>query len=61
MTIRQFVCEHGHAYYDGDQGLGDPGEDGYHDAVDNHGHADVTSWEEWERHAYEAGWAGGSP
>jgi len=58
----RFRCEHGHAYYDGDQGVGSPFEDDHHDAKAGHGRMDVTSWDAWERDAYESGfWKGERP
>jgi hypothetical protein len=55
VSADQYVCEHGHRYYDGDQGVGSPYDDGYHDRLD-HVHADIEAWEPAERDAYEAGW-----
>ena len=55
----QYECTHGHAYYDGDRGVGSPFEDGWHDAKGHHGRMDVTSWDPWERHAYEGGFRAG--
>jgi hypothetical protein len=57
----QYRCEHGHAYYDGDQAVGSPYEDGWHDAVAGHGKdaAALSGWEPWERQAYESGYSGG--
>jgi hypothetical protein len=57
----QYRCEHGHAYYDGDQGVGSPYDDGWHDAVAGHGKdaAVLSGWEPWEREAYESGYSGG--
>jgi hypothetical protein len=58
-----FQCaEHGHTYYDGDQGIGDPYQDGDHDG-EFHEHEDwrtLVDWEPWEREAYERGFAEGS-
>jgi hypothetical protein len=56
-----FQCaEHGHTYYDGDQGIGDPYEDGRHDGQ-HHEHDDgVADWDPRERAAYERGFAEGS-
>jgi hypothetical protein len=56
----QYQCpEHGHAYYDGDRGVGDPYLDGKHDGR-YHNHDDgVADWEPWEREAYEKGFANG--
>jgi len=57
--LDQFTCEHGHRYYDGDQGVGSPYDDGWHDAQARHGRMDVTSWDPWERDAYEGGYRDG--
>jgi hypothetical protein len=62
----QYRCEHGHAYYDGDQGVGSPRDDGFHDAQAQHvkphelndGPGDPTyCWEPWERNAYRSGYS----
>jgi hypothetical protein len=62
--IDQFRCtEHGHAYYDGDQGAGDPHEDGYHNGRyhDPNWTADwAADWEPWERAEYYRGYAKGA-
>lgn len=53
----QYVCGHGHAYYDGDQHVGDPYMDGAHDAADHGYDEDTRSWEPWERAEYARGYA----
>jgi hypothetical protein len=58
----QYRCRHGHQYYDGDQGVGSPYDDGWHDAQARHERMDVTSLQPWERNSYEQGYAdGGTP
>jgi hypothetical protein len=52
-------AKHSHNYYDGDQGVGNPYLDGHHDGR-YHEHDDgVVDWEDWERDAYEQGFADG--
>jgi hypothetical protein len=58
----QFQCEHGHRYYDGDQGVGSPYDDGWHDRryhIHDDGVADYDPW--GEREAYEQGFADAMP
>lgn len=54
--MNQYVCGHGHAYYDGDTGQGSPFEDGKHDAEWHPYDEDVESWEPWERAEYDRGY-----
>ena len=56
----QYQCKHGHRYYDGDQGVGSPYDDGHHDATAQHGYDRGTDdYDPWERDAYAEGYRAG--
>jgi hypothetical protein len=57
----QFRCEHGHAYYDGDQGVGSPYDDGLHDGLLHSYDFGVESWDDWERDQYDRGFNSAGP
>lgn len=57
----QYQCEHGHRYYDGDQGVGSPYDDGLHDSLLHSYDFGVESWDAWERDQYDRGFQAGGP